>query len=89
MFNKIKNGFGLFLLLGLLASLILTDFGTAHAEDFVATGFKAQWQATDQAVASGAAKHTYFWGPAAFAHTKEVYNDSPNGQREVQYFHLI
>ena len=86
MFNKIKHNFGLFLLLGLLTPLILVNFGTARAEDFVDTAFKAQWQATDQAVSTGAAQHTYFWGPAAFAHTKEVYAESPNGQREVQYF---
>ena len=86
MSNSIKTRFGLFLLVGLLTPLILTNFGTAKAEDFVADAFKAQWQATDQEVATGAAQHTYFWGPAAFAHTKEVYADAPNGQREVQYF---
>lgn len=61
--------------------------GTARAESFSDPAFQQQWSQTDQAVANGTASRTYFWGPQAFAHTKEVYAESPdNGQREVQYF---
>jgi hypothetical protein len=61
--------------------------GTASAESFVEPGFEQQWKLTDEAVAKGQVSRTYFWGPQAFAHTNEVYNESPNnGQRRVQYF---
>ena len=61
--------------------------GTAQAEAYSDPAFQQQWAQTDQAVANGPASRTYFWGPQPFAHTKEVYAESPdNGQREVQYF---
>src|SRR5262249_51815775 len=45
------------------------------------------WNITDKAVATGQVSRTYFWGPAPFAHTNEVYAESHNGgQRAVQYF---
>ena len=60
---------------------------TAKAETFVNPAFYRQWQVPDEAVASGNAARTYFWGSRPFAHTSEVYKESPaNGQREVQYF---
>lgn len=54
---------------------------------FIDPAFYRQWQATDEAVVNGLAARTYFWGAQPFAHTREVYKESPaNGQREVQYF---
>jgi hypothetical protein len=74
------------LLLQALA-LGLDPHGTAKAEGFSDPAFQAQWNQTDQAVATGQVSRTYFWGPQPFAHTSEVYAESPNnGQREVQYF---
>ena len=68
-------------------ALALNPTGTARAEGFSDPAFQQQWAQTDQAVANGTASRTYFWGPQPFAHTKEVYAESPfNGQREVQYF---
>src|SRR4051794_30648871 len=58
-----------------------------HAEGFADAAFERQWRSTDAEVASGAVKRTFFWGPEAFAHTTEVYAESPdNGRRQVQYF---
>ncbi len=74
------------LLLQALA-LGLNPNGTAKAEGFSDPAFQSQWNQTDQAVANGQVSRTYFWGPQPFAHTSEVYAESPNnGQREVQYF---
>ncbi len=71
----------------LAQGVALSGSGTARAESFVEGPFEQQWQATDQAVATGQASRTYFWGPQPFAHTAEVYAESPNGgQRRVQYF---
>jgi hypothetical protein len=61
--------------------------GTARAEGFSDPAFQQQWKLTDEAVATGKTSRTYFWGPQPFAHTAEVYAESPNnGQRQVQYF---
>jgi hypothetical protein len=66
---------------------ILFQQRLAHAENFSSTAFQQQWNATDQAVTSGQVSRTYFWGPAPFAHTNEVYAEASNlGQRQVQYF---
>ncbi len=74
------------LLLQALA-LGLNPSGTVKAEGFSDPAFQQQWKLTDEAVATGKASRTYFWGPQPFAHTAEVYEGSPfNGQRRVQYF---
>src|ERR1700730_4328482 len=68
-------------------ALGLNPGGTAKAEGFSDPAFQQQWKLTDEAVATGKVSRTYFWGPQPFAHTSEVYAESPNnGQREVQYF---
>jgi hypothetical protein len=65
----------------------LNPQGAAQAEGFSDPAFQNQWNQTDQAVATGQVSRTYFWGPQPFAHTSEVYAESPqNGQREVQYY---
>lgn len=77
------------LVLSVLVSLVALTLENrvAQAEAFVEPAFEQQWNATDKAVANGQASRTYFWGPQAFAHTSEVYAESPNGgERRVQYF---
>jgi hypothetical protein len=69
------------------AVLSLTSILTVKAENFINPAFYRQWQANDEAVVSGSISRTYFWGVQPFAHTSEVYKESPdNGRREVQYF---
>ncbi|HEX2913041.1 MAG TPA: hypothetical protein VH186_19710 [Chloroflexia bacterium] len=82
------GGLSACLLAGLLLQVLylFTGAAPAQAEGFVAPPFEQQWNATDRAVATGQVSRTYFWGPQAFAHTSEVYNESPEGQRQVQYF---
>jgi hypothetical protein len=61
--------------------------GIVYAEEFIDPAFQQQWRETDEAVLSGKVARTFFWGPQPFAHTTEVYEESPNnGQRQVQYF---
>lgn len=67
-------------------SWLATGTKIAQAETFVSSAFQNEWNATDADVANGKAKRTLFWGPQPFAHTIEVYNEAPNGTREVQYF---
>ena len=75
------------LLIGLVGVLAAPAIRPVKAETFISPAFYQQWQVTDDAVKSGKAARTYFWGAEPFAHTSEVYKESPaNGQREVQYF---
>ncbi|MEI6046036.1 MAG: hypothetical protein WCS37_16925 [Chloroflexota bacterium] len=70
-----------------LSGLALGGVTVVRAENFVETAFEQQWRTTDEAVAAGKVARTFFWGPQPFAHTSEVYAESPNnGQRRVQYF---
>ncbi|CAN5388888.1 hypothetical protein BH23CHL1_BH23CHL1_13900 [soil metagenome] len=49
--------------------------------------FDAAWERTDRPVSDGAANRTWMWGPEAFTDpVRELYTDSPGGQRAVQYF---
>lgn len=49
--------------------------------------FAATWQRTDKPVADGQATRTWMWGPEAFTGALlEPYQQSPDGQRVVQYF---
>ena len=75
-------------LLGVLAPIgLLGRAQPAQAEAFVEPAFAQQWRSTDEAVARGTARRTFFWGPEPFAHTNEVYLEAPNnGLRRVQYF---
>lgn len=85
-----RSGFMRLLLAMLLLGQLLAGFvaGThaARAEGFVSDAFQNQWNSTDAEVANGKVARTFFWGPQAFAHTQEVYSESPTSTREVQYF---
>ena len=49
--------------------------------------FQRTWQRTDKPVADGQATRTWMWGPEAFTDAMpEPYAESPNGERQVQYF---
>jgi hypothetical protein len=48
--------------------------------------FDDVWNTTDQAVASGGASYSWFWGPQVNYHTYEQYQESPGQQREVRYY---
>jgi hypothetical protein len=70
--------------LGLLMSII----PHAHAADgFADNSFKAVWDRTDAAVASGKSSNSWLWGPQPnSAGLVEGYAQSPNGRRLVQYW---
>ena len=74
------------LLFGLLAqSLAIAP--AAHAAPPANDAFAETWSRTDAPVASGDAIRTWMWGPEAFTDGMfEPYLESPNMEREVQYF---
>jgi len=53
---------------------------------FAAPAFQSVWSASDQDVANGRVARSYTWGPAPWFDYKELYRQSPNGLRQVQYF---
>lgn len=76
----------------LLSSLVLVawensaGWNIAHAEAFADPAFAKLWNVTDKPVAEGAASRSFLWGPEGFATQTERYDNSPGGQRLVQYF---
>ncbi len=74
----------------LLAFAIVLLIGSAMRAVAVAPAnehFQRTWARTDQPVASSQAVRTWMWGPEAFtAALNEPYQESPGGQRTVQYF---
>ncbi len=49
--------------------------------------FQRAWERPDLPVASGQTSRTWMWGPEAFTDpVKEVYEESPDGVRTVQYY---
>jgi hypothetical protein len=72
---------GLFLLFGAGAT---TQISAAPIGD---PAFQRTWERTDQPVADGHVSRTWMWGPEARTGVLwEDYDQSPGGQREVQYF---
>ncbi len=75
--------------LALLAALILTGAGILQALAVAPANehFQRTWDRTDRPVVEGQATRTWMWGPEAFTtQLSEVYDESPGGQRSVQYF---
>ncbi|HEX2915328.1 MAG TPA: hypothetical protein VH186_31485 [Chloroflexia bacterium] len=73
----------------LFGSLCLSLFATssaAQADPFASPFFKRTWNRADYPVAIGATKRSFTWGPDPFYNTFEPYVESPNGQRQVEYF---
>ena len=83
----------------LLASMLPSIGGTGPANVLAApngqfpdkppdtTAFQALWDRTDSLVASQQVTRSWFWGPAPFWTTRELYVDDPQGTgtRLVQY----
>jgi hypothetical protein len=81
-----RKGYGLLTLAALVVPLIATST-TAHAESPANPEFLSTWQRTDLPVVEGQAVRTWMWGPEAFTgQVTEDYAESPNGERNVQYF---
>ena len=60
---------------------------TARAEEPAADAFERTWARTDKPVSDGAVRHTWMWGPEPFTvGLWETYDESPGGQRLVQYY---
>lgn len=53
---------------------------------FASPRFEQVWQAADQAVQQGRAARSWTWGPQPWFDYREVYKQSPDGLRLVQYF---
>jgi hypothetical protein len=60
--------------------------GNGEAHDFANDDFEMTWNRTDLPVESGQVERTWIWGPAYTPGMTEPYAESPDGQREVQYF---
>ncbi len=57
------------------------------AEPIAGDHFGNTWARTDLPVVAGQANRTWMWGPSADSPSLlEPYSESPNGQRQVQYF---
>ena len=53
---------------------------------FASPRFEAVWRNADLAVQQGSTARSWTWGPGPWFDYKEVYKQSPNGLRQVQYF---
>ncbi len=55
---------------------------------FADANFQATWKRTDNLVASGAVRRSFYWGPAPIYSTGETYKDAKDGSQVhlVQYF---
>lgn len=72
-----------------MMSAFLISVLPAHAAPttpFASLRFEQVWNATDKAVAEGRATRSWVWGPQPGFTTNEPYQQSPGGQRLVQYF---
>ncbi len=70
-----------------LLMLVIAETSPAVAESIANTNFQNVWARTDQPVVSGQTHRTWMWGPTANTPALwEPYFESPDGQRQVQYF---
>ena len=53
---------------------------------FASPRFEQVWRGADLVVQQGRTNRSWTWGPQPWFDYKEVYKQSPNGQRLVQYF---
>lgn len=89
---KRKIGWQIVTLLALACIAISQPLAIQAAErevlsDFAAPEFKTLWNRTDKLVDTNQAARSYLWGPKPFTQgIREVYADSPDGERLVQYF---
>jgi hypothetical protein len=57
-----------------------------HQNDFSDLAFQNTWRRVDQPILDGTVARSWLWGPGGFATAIEQYQQSPDGQRLVQYF---
>ncbi len=57
-----------------------------NRNSFASPRFEQVWRAADLQVQQGRASRSWTWGPQPWFDYKEVYKQSPNGLRQVQYF---
>ncbi|MEI6045760.1 MAG: CAP domain-containing protein [Chloroflexota bacterium] len=69
-----------------LSSLVLLPYTDTQAATFADPAFSQVWNKTDQAVATGALKASWLWGPDPRSSRTEAYQQTISGQRMVQYF---
>ena len=80
------------LLIATLIALCATALPTAAAPwsgnrtEFATTRFEEIWREADLAVQQGTTNRSWTWGPQPWFDYLEVYQQSPNGLRVVQYF---
>jgi hypothetical protein len=70
----------------LFVNAIPTHAAPTPQTAFASPRFEQVWNLTDKAVAEGRATRSWTWGPQPSFTTYEPYQQSPNGQRLVQYF---
>ena len=63
---------------------VLAQFDTEY--DPGTPEFERTWERTDKPVADGIVERTWMWGPGRTEVMTEPYEDSPGGERQVQYF---
>ncbi|MBM7844059.1 pre-peptidase C-terminal domain-containing protein [Herpetosiphon giganteus] len=64
----------------------LPNFDTRSNGKFADPAFNKVWTHADSPVASGQAVRSWLWGPNSGQARAEVYDQSPGGLRQVQYF---
>ncbi|KPL81172.1 PPC domain-containing protein [Herpetosiphon geysericola] len=64
----------------------LPNFDTRSNGKFADPAFNKVWSHADAPVASGQAVRSWLWGPNSGQARAEVYDQSPGGLRQVQYF---
>ncbi len=70
-----------------LVALWIGVIAPASAAPVSGSNFGNTWAYTDQPVATGKVNRTWMWGPSADSPSLlEPYAESPDGQRQVQYF---
>jgi len=76
-----------FVLLAILLGSLGLPSARAANNSFANDAFTATWSRTDELVASGVAKRSYYWGPGPnTAGIYEQYVEGKDGQHLVQYF---
>ncbi len=64
----------------------LPGFVVSSAGTFADPAFAKVWERADAPIAAGAATRSWLWGPTSGSARAEVYDQSPGGLRQVQYF---
>ncbi len=77
----------MFAALAITMILVVGVGAVGAATNSASNAFAGTWSRTDYPVSTGAASRTWLWGPKAETPVmNEAYSDSPNGERQVQYY---